>query len=130
MTLNMAATRESREAGAALGRHLRSRMSLAHAGRVIRHQSSSAIAQVIRGERRLTAWQEPAGVRVDSCCRRGDAVLPWYDPLLATVTVSGSSREDVLARARAAVDDFRVEGVRTTLPRLARVLADPSLFVA
>ena len=77
-------------------------------------------------ERRLTAWREPSGVRVDSACRQGDAVLPWYDPLLATVTVAGASSDDVLARARAAVDGFIVDGVRTTLPRLAAVLADRS----
>ena len=81
-------------------------------------------------ERRVTAWREPAGVRVDSACAEGDAVLPWYDPLLATVTVAGPTREDVLARARAAVDGFTVEGVRTTLPRLAAVLADPSFLAA
>jgi acetyl-CoA carboxylase, biotin carboxylase subunit len=87
-------------------------------------------AEPVAGEQRLTAWREPSGVRVDSGFVEGDVVLPWYDPLLATVTVAGPTREDVLAAARTAVDGFRVEGVRTTLPRLATVLADPSLFAA
>ena len=82
------------------------------------------------GEQRLTAWGEPSDVRVDSGCTAGDVVLPWYDPLLATVTVAGATREEVLARARSAVAGFRVEGAATTLPRLAAVLADASSSAA
>jgi len=87
-------------------------------------------AEPAAGDQRLTAWREPSGARVDSGCREGDVVLPWYDPLLATVTVAGPTRADVLVRARAAVEAFTVQGARTTLPRLAGVLADPSSFAA
>jgi acetyl/propionyl-CoA carboxylase alpha subunit len=69
-------------------------------------------------------------VRVDSCYREGDVVPAWYDPLLATVTVVGSSGGDVLARTRAALQELVVEGPRTNLPQLAALLADPSFAAA
>lgn len=78
-------------------------------------------------ERRVTAWRPPAGVRVDSGIGEGEAVLPWYDPLLTTVTVVGPTPEHALASAREAVDGFVVAGVQTTLPRLAAVLAGRTL---
>ena len=79
---------------------------------------------------RISGWIEPAGVRVDSGYREGDVVPAWYDPLLATVTVAGSSGTDVLSRARSALQELVVEGPRTNLPQLRAVLADPSFAAA
>ena len=79
------------------------------------------------GPGRITRWVEPAGdgVRVDSGYREGDEVTPFYDPLLAKLVVSGADRDQALARARAAVAGFVVEGPRVNLPFLAAVLDDP-----
>ena len=82
------------------------------------------------GGARISRWREPAGVRVDSGYREGDVVPAWYDPLLATVTVAGSSGGEVLSRARAALEELVVEGPRTNLPQLTALLADPSFAAA
>ena len=75
----------------------------------------------------LTRWDEPSGdgVRVDAGVRSGDTVTPFYDPMLAKLIVLGDDRTEALARARAAVAAFGVEGVTTNLPFLAELLDDP-----
>jgi acetyl-CoA carboxylase biotin carboxylase subunit len=46
----------------------------------------------------------------------GNQVTAFYDPLLAKLCVHGATWDEVLARARAAVADFRVTGIKTNLP--------------
>jgi propionyl-CoA carboxylase alpha chain len=75
---------------------------------------------------RITRWAEPPGVRVESGYREGDVVPAWYDPLLATVTVTAPTGEQAVARARAALRELVVEGPRTNLPQLTALLDDPT----
>jgi len=79
---------------------------------------------------RVTAYVAPGGpgVRVDSHCFAGYTVPPYYDSLVAKVIAHGTDRADALARMRRAVSEFIVEGIRTTLPLHARLLADPRLI--
>jgi acetyl-CoA carboxylase, biotin carboxylase subunit len=79
----------------------------------------------------ITAWSEPAGpgVRVDAGYAAGTTVTPFYDPLLAKLCVAGATRDEALARARAAVAQFRVEGPKTNLPFHAELL-DNAEFVS
>ncbi|HEX3707412.1 MAG TPA: biotin carboxylase N-terminal domain-containing protein [Mycobacteriales bacterium] len=76
----------------------------------------------------ITVWEEPTGdhVRVDSGYAAGNTVTPFYDPLLAKLCVWGVDRDEALARARGAVESFRVEGLKTNLAFFTRLLADPS----
>jgi acetyl-CoA carboxylase, biotin carboxylase subunit len=78
----------------------------------------------------VTAYVAPGGpgVRVDSHCFAGYTVPPYYDSLVAKVITHGADRTDALARMRRAVSEFIVEGIRTTLPLHARLLADPRLI--
>jgi len=66
------------------------------------------------------------GVRVDSALQTGAAVTPFYDPMLALVIVHGADRDDAIARALAALDDFEVRGVKTNIEFLRRVLQSPA----
>ncbi|MFL6137028.1 MAG: acetyl/propionyl/methylcrotonyl-CoA carboxylase subunit alpha [Frankiaceae bacterium] len=74
----------------------------------------------------ITAWREPAGegVRVDAGYAAGTTVTPFYDPLLAKLCVHGADRPEALARARAAVAGFEIEGLRTNLPFFLELLDD------
>ncbi len=69
----------------------------------------------------------PAGpwVRVDTWMEPGGEVPPFYDSLLAKVVVWGEDRDAAVARARRALAELEVEGVRTTAPLLAELLAEP-----
>ncbi len=69
------------------------------------------------------------GLRVDTHVQGGSVVPPFYDSLLAKLIVHGTDRADALARARAALDMLRIEGVTTTVPVHQALLADAE-FVA
>ena len=77
---------------------------------------------------RVTNWLPPGGreVRVDSHLMAGYAVPPTYDSLIAKVIVHGANRDEALARMRRALGETVVEGVKTTIPFLQRVLAHPA----
>lgn len=65
------------------------------------------------------------GVRVDTGFQAGDTVTPFYDSLLAKLIVHGRTRAEAIARMRRALREFRVEGVKTTVPLHERVLVHP-----
>lgn len=67
---------------------------------------------------RITHWRVPGGdgIRVDTHCRAGSLVSPYYDSLLAKLIAHGDTREQAIDRAVGAIDHFRIEGVNTTLP--------------
>ena len=77
---------------------------------------------------RVTTWLPPGGreVRVDSHLMAGYAVPPFYDSLIAKIIVRGDDRAEALARMRRALGETVVEGVKTTIPFLQRVLEHPA----
>jgi len=78
----------------------------------------------------ITELQLPAGpnVRVDTHLYVGYEIPPFYDSLLAKLIVWGETRTEALARARGALDECRVEGVKTNLP-FHRGIIDNAAFV-
>ncbi len=56
------------------------------------------------------------GVRVDSHVFSGYRVPPTYDSLLAKLVVWGETRDEAVARARRALDEFIIVGIPTTIP--------------
>jgi len=78
----------------------------------------------------LTRLRLPAGegIRVESGVVEGGHVPVHYDPLLLKLVARGDSRPEALARMAAALDACVVEGVRTTLPFLRRVLQHPEFL--
>ena len=69
-------------------------------------------------------------VRVDDGVREGDAISPFYDPMIAKLIVWGSTREEALGRLDAALAQVRIVGVQTNVQFLRRVLATPSFSQA
>ncbi len=68
------------------------------------------------------------GVRVDSHLYTGYNVPPYYDSLLAKLIVWGETRDEAIARARRALDEFIIEGLPTTIPFLRRLLDHPGFI--
>jgi pyruvate carboxylase len=79
----------------------------------------------------INFYQSPGGpgVRLDGATYAGAEVLPYFDSLLVKLTCTGSSLEKASRRARRALGEFRVRGVRTNVEFLRRLLADP-VFLA
>jgi acetyl-CoA carboxylase biotin carboxylase subunit len=79
---------------------------------------------------RLTAWVPPGGpsVRVDSHMMAGYTIPPHYDSLIAKIIVHGRDRAEAIARMQRALAETIVEGVKTTIPYHAKMLADPAFL--
>ena len=63
----------------------------------------------------------PAGIRADSGVRAGDAIPPYYDPMIAKLIAWGPTRAVALGRLAHALDATRVAGCTTNLGFLARL---------
>jgi acetyl-CoA carboxylase biotin carboxylase subunit len=66
----------------------------------------------------LEVYQLPEGegVRVDNGFEQGMDIPIYYDPMLAKLITYGETREEAIQIMLKAIEDYRVEGVRTTLP--------------
>lgn len=79
----------------------------------------------------ITAFNIPKGpgVRVDTAAHEAYLVSPYYDSMIAKIIVHGRDRAEALARMRRSLDLMVIEGIRTNIPLLRRVLDHPG-FVA
>jgi acetyl-CoA carboxylase, biotin carboxylase subunit len=77
---------------------------------------------------RITTWHMPSGfgVRVDSHVYEGYSIPPYYDSMIGKLIVHGKTREEAIARARQALDEFVIEGIHTTIPFHQRVMQHPA----
>ncbi|MBI5807441.1 MAG: acetyl-CoA carboxylase biotin carboxylase subunit [Ignavibacteriales bacterium] len=62
------------------------------------------------------------GVRVDSHSYNEYVIPPYYDSLIAKMIVWGSDRMHAIKRARRALEEFKIEGIKTTVPFHIKVL--------
>ena len=79
---------------------------------------------------KITALHMPGGlgVRVDTHVYAGYVVPPNYDSLLAKVIVHDVDRMAALRRARRCLDELVVEGIRTNIPFLRRIVNHPDFI--
>jgi acetyl-CoA carboxylase, biotin carboxylase subunit len=80
---------------------------------------------------RITALRLPGGpgLRDDSGVYAGYEVPIHYDPLISKLVAYGFNRQDAIQRMRRAVAEYKILGIKTTLPFFERVLRHPA-FVA
>lgn len=66
----------------------------------------------------ITHFHTPGGlgIRVDSGAYTGYRVPPYYDSLIGKLIVHGRNRKECMTRLRYALDEFVVDGIKTTLP--------------
>jgi acetyl-CoA carboxylase biotin carboxylase subunit len=67
------------------------------------------------------------GVRVDSAIYQGYKIPPFYDSMVGKLIVWALTREEAINRARRALREYRVEGIKTTIPLHIRLLEERSL---
>ena len=75
----------------------------------------------------IDAWRAPEGegIRIDSHCRAGAFVPPFYDSMIAKLIVRGDDRAEAVARMAGALDRFRIGGIDTNLAFQARLVRHP-----
>lgn len=56
------------------------------------------------------------GVRVDTHVYAGYAVPPYYDSMIAKLIVKAQTREEAITKMERALDEFIIEGIKTTIP--------------
>ena len=69
-------------------------------------------------------------VRIDTGVRQGDSITPYYDPMIAKLIVHGETRNDAIARLRAALGEYHVAGLHTNIEFLHRLAGAPSFLEA
>ncbi|RZJ25224.1 MAG: acetyl/propionyl/methylcrotonyl-CoA carboxylase subunit alpha [Haliea sp.] len=85
----------------------------------------------------LQVYRKPAcssftvsGVRIDDGVREGDAISPFYDPMIAKLIVHGATREEALARLDDALAQTHIVGLATNVQFLRHVVRSPSFAQA
>ena len=75
----------------------------------------------------ITKYSAPGGfgVRVDSAMEPNAVVVPYYDSLIAKLITHGRDRQEAMARMRRALDEFVIEGIKTTIPLHRKIFNDP-----
>ena len=64
------------------------------------------------------------GVRVDSAIYQGYKIPPFYDSMVGKLIVWALTREEAINRARRALREYRLEGIKTTIPLHMRLIED------
>jgi len=74
----------------------------------------------------ITNFHKPGGhgVRVDTHAYAGYTIPPNYDSMIGKLIVSAFSREEVIAKMERALDEFIVEGIKTTIPFHQKLMKD------
>jgi acetyl-CoA carboxylase biotin carboxylase subunit len=67
-------------------------------------------------------------VRVDSGLYVGYKVPPYYDSMIAKLIVYGSTRERCIMRLRRALEEFVIEGMKTTIPLHQKLINEPDFL--
>jgi acetyl-CoA carboxylase biotin carboxylase subunit len=65
------------------------------------------------------------GVRIDSHVYAGYVIPPNYDSMIAKLIVSAQSRQEVIVRMKRALEEFVIDGIKTTIPFHLALLEDP-----
>jgi acetyl-CoA carboxylase biotin carboxylase subunit len=76
---------------------------------------------------RITGLRPASGpwTRDDSGAYEGCTIPRFYDTLISKLIVWGEDRDAAIARMARALDEYKITGVRTTIPVLSRIIAHP-----
>ncbi len=75
----------------------------------------------------LTTFNPPGGpgVRVETAAYNRYVIPPYYDSMIAKLIVHAATRDEAIMRMQRALDEFIIEGVKTTIPMHKKILSDP-----
>ena len=75
----------------------------------------------------ISAYLSPGGigVRIDGAVYKDYTISPYYDALLAKLTVRGRTWDETVSRMRRSLEEYVLRGVKTTIPFLKRIMEEP-----
>jgi acetyl-CoA carboxylase biotin carboxylase subunit len=75
---------------------------------------------------KINGYHPPGGlgVRVDSAVYDQYTVLPHYDSMIAKLIVHADTREEAISRMARALDEYIIEGIKTSIPLHKRIMAN------
>ncbi|WP_347860961.1 acetyl-CoA carboxylase biotin carboxylase subunit [Salimicrobium sp. PL1-032A] len=68
------------------------------------------------------AFPEGEGIRLETAVHDSSEVTPYYDPMIAKLISTGSDRGEAIRRMTEALEDFTIEGIKTNIPMLQKVI--------
>jgi acetyl-CoA carboxylase biotin carboxylase subunit len=79
---------------------------------------------------KITSFIPPGGpgIRIDTCAYSGWVVPAHYDSLIAKLITHGKDRGEAIARMRRALNEFIIEGIKTTIPFYLRIIDEPDFL--
>ena len=79
---------------------------------------------------KITEWHAPGGlgVRVDSEIYSGYSIPPYYDSMIAKLIVSGKTRNAALMRLHRTLEEFVIDGIKTTIPLHQKIISQPDFI--
>ena len=78
----------------------------------------------------ISLWYTPGGkgVRVDTHVYSGYTVPPHYDSMIAKLIVTAATRKIAIARMKRALSEFKIEGIKTTIPFQQEIIDHPDFI--
>ncbi len=78
---------------------------------------------------KITYYHPPGGlgVRVNSAVYQGYTIPPYYDSLIGKLIVHGRTRQECMMRLSRALDEFVVDGIKTTIPLFRELVHDADI---
>jgi acetyl-CoA carboxylase biotin carboxylase subunit len=79
---------------------------------------------------KITSLHIPGGhgIRVDTHVYQGYVIPPYYDSMIAKLIAVAQTREEVIAKMKRALEEFVIEGVKTTIPFHLKLLEDENFI--
>jgi acetyl-CoA carboxylase biotin carboxylase subunit len=68
------------------------------------------------------------GIRVDTFIHSNCEVSPFYDSLIAKLIVWDSTREEAILKSQRALDEFKIEGIKTTIPFYKKIVTNKNFI--
>ena len=66
------------------------------------------------------------GVRIDTHVYSGYSIVPNYDSMIAKLITTAQTREEAINKMKRALDEFVIEGIKTTIPFHSQLMDDPA----
>lgn len=76
---------------------------------------------------KITVLHAPGGhgVRLDTHVYAGYTIVPYYDSMIAKLITTAQTREEAISKMKRALDEFVIEGIKTTIPFHRQLMDDP-----